>query len=226
MDRLAAQPSVVQFDFFGLSDVGKKRPTNQDQFLIAQLHKFMHVNQSSFQFENELISGEPMGTLMFVADGIGGGPAGHVASRMAIEEVSRFVLNSMHWLHSDDPSPSESFVNDLIGAVNRTHRIVRRDADRQADHYGMGTTLTLAYIVWPNLYVVHVGDSRCYHLHQDEFWNSRQTQRSASHSMKKGFCSRRNWKNLLMAMCCGVASVRWRIRPPSFISENFPSATS
>jgi serine/threonine protein phosphatase PrpC len=169
MDRLAARPSVVEFDFFGLSDIGKQRPTNQDQFLIAQLHKFMQVNQSSFEFENERVSGEPMGTLMFVADGIGGGPAGHVASRMAIEEVSRFVLNSMHWLHSDDPSPSETFVNDLIGAINRTHRIVKRDADHHAERFGMGTTLTLAYIVWPNLYVVHVGDSRCYHLHQDEF---------------------------------------------------------
>ena len=169
MDRLAARPSVVEFDFFGLSDIGKQRASNQDQFLIAQLHKFMHVNQSSFQFENDLVCGEPMGTLMFVADGIGGGPAGDVASRMAIEEVSGFVLNSMHWLHSDDPSPSEVFVNDLIAAINRTHRIVRTNADVHAGRYGMGTTLTLAYIVWPNLYVVHVGDSRCYHLHQNEF---------------------------------------------------------
>ena len=26
----------------------------------------------------------------------------------------------------------------------------------------MGTTLTMAYVVWPRLYVVHAGDSRCY----------------------------------------------------------------
>jgi protein phosphatase len=26
----------------------------------------------------------------------------------------------------------------------------------------MGTTLTMAYILWPRLYVVHAGDSRCY----------------------------------------------------------------
>lgn len=169
MDRLAANPSIVEFDFFGVSDIGKERNSNQDQFLIAQLHKFMQVNQSSFQFQDQLVCGEPMGTLMFVADGIGGGPAGDIASQMAIEEVSRFVLNSMHWLRSDDPNPSESFINDLIAAINRTHRIVRRSADERARYHGMGTTLTLAYIVWPRLYVVHVGDSRCYHLHQDEF---------------------------------------------------------
>ena len=28
----------------------------------------------------------------------------------------------------------------------------------------MGTTLTMAYVCWPLLYVVHVGDSRCYLL--------------------------------------------------------------
>jgi protein phosphatase len=27
---------------------------------------------------------------------------------------------------------------------------------------GMGTTLTMAYTLWPRAYVVHVGDSRCY----------------------------------------------------------------
>jgi protein phosphatase len=30
----------------------------------------------------------------------------------------------------------------------------------------MGTTLTMAYIVWPRLYVVHAGDSRCYLFHK------------------------------------------------------------
>lgn len=168
MDLLAARPQMVDFDFFGASDIGKERETNQDHFLIAQLHKFMRVEQSSIEFGHCEIGGEPMGTLMFVADGIGGGPAGDIASRMAIEEICRFVLNSMHWLHLDDPSPPKSFVNDLITAIDRSHQVVRKNAQNHAERVGMGTTLTLAYIVWPNLYVVHVGDSRCYHLHQDK----------------------------------------------------------
>ncbi len=167
MDLLAAKPTMVEFKFSGASDIGKVRESNQDQFLIAQLHKVMQVAQSSFELGNATICGDAMGTLMFVADGIGGGPAGDVASRMAIEEVCRFVLNSMHWLHSEDPSPSSEFGQDLVAAFERTHRVVRRNADSHFERTGMGTTLTLAYIVWPNLYVVHVGDSRCYHLHQD-----------------------------------------------------------
>jgi protein phosphatase len=34
---------------------------------------------------------------------------------------------------------------------------------------GMGTTLTMAYVVWPRLYVVHAGDSRCYLLRYPHF---------------------------------------------------------
>lgn len=168
MDLLAAKPQLVEFEFYGSSDIGKQRESNQDQFLIAQLHKVMRIAQSSFDLGNDAISGDAMGTLMFVADGIGGGPAGDIASRMAIEEVCRFVLNSMHWLHSDDPSPSNEFGQDLVAAFERTHRVVRRNAERHYERSGMGTTLTLAYIVWPNLYVVHVGDSRCYHLHKSK----------------------------------------------------------
>src|SRR5687767_12133089 len=35
-------------------------------------------------------------------------------------------------------------------------------AEQQPARSGMGTTLTLSYLVWPRLYVAHVGDSRCY----------------------------------------------------------------
>jgi protein phosphatase len=35
-------------------------------------------------------------------------------------------------------------------------------AAARPEQRGMGTTLTMAYIIWPRLYVVHVGDSRCY----------------------------------------------------------------
>src|SRR5262249_53508250 len=37
-------------------------------------------------------------------------------------------------------------------------------AAARPEQRGMGTTLTMAYLLWPRLYVVHVGDSRCYLL--------------------------------------------------------------
>ncbi len=39
---------------------------------------------------------------------------------------------------------------------------VRDDADHDPAHRGMGSTLTVAYVIWPMVYVLHIGDSRCY----------------------------------------------------------------
>ena len=42
--------------------------------------------------------------------------------------------------------------------------MVEGAAGADPEHRRMGTTLTLAYVQWPRLYVVHAGDSRCYLL--------------------------------------------------------------
>ena len=44
----------------------------------------------------------------------------------------------------------------------------------------MGTTLTMAHIVWPRLYVVHAGDSRCYLIR-----NGRAEQLTTDHTMAR-----------------------------------------
>jgi PPM family protein phosphatase len=41
---------------------------------------------------------------------------------------------------------------------------VEAAAAADPDRSRMGTTLTLAYLLWPRLYIIHVGDSRCYLL--------------------------------------------------------------
>ena len=108
-----------------------------------------------------------MGKLMFVADGVGGGKAGDLASQMAILEMSEHLLNSMHWLFCPTEPEIEQFIEDLKSGAWRSHAAVRDDSQNNPDHRGMGTTLRVAYLFWPMLYVVHVGDSRCYVLRDD-----------------------------------------------------------
>jgi protein phosphatase len=52
-----------------------------------------------------------------------------------------------------------------VAAVDDCHSRLQHEQDEHAELTGMGTTLTAAYIIWPQLYVMHVGDSRCY-LHR------------------------------------------------------------
>ena len=152
----------------GRTDMGCRRDSNQDHYLIADLHKNMLVLDSSVEVPSPHLSGEAMGKLMLVADGMGGANAGELASQMAIQEMSRHLLNSMHWLYCPDPSEVERFVEDLREGAIRSHSVVKSDGDSDPLRQGMGTTLTMAFLLWPSLYVVHIGDSRCYVLRGEE----------------------------------------------------------
>jgi len=69
------RPTATNVDVFGLSDRGRMRSDNQDQFLIASLHKLLRVHQSSLPPEDitTLIS-ESRGYILLVADGWAVGP--------------------------------------------------------------------------------------------------------------------------------------------------------
>jgi protein phosphatase len=159
-----AEANPVAIDCAGLTDIGKKRSVNQDQFLIADLHKSMHVLQASSPFSEKLLAGETMGKIMFVADGVGGASAGEVASEMAIQTMAQYLLNSMHWLFHPKQPEIEQLIDDLKAAAMLSHQAVREDAQTHPEHRGMGSTLTFAYLMWPMMYVLHIGDSRCYVL--------------------------------------------------------------
>ena len=148
----------------GSTHVGKQRTINQDQFLVADLHKNMHVKISSDASMSEQLFGETLGKLLLVADGIGGNKAGEVASLMAMQTMAQFLLNSMHWLFNPRQPEIEQFVEDLKAGAMHSHAAVRHLAEDDPRQHGMGTTLTAAYLMWPMLYVLHVGDSRCYVL--------------------------------------------------------------
>jgi protein phosphatase len=160
--------TAVQIDCHGVTDIGHLRETNQDHFLISDLRKHLSAQQSSFELESPEVYGEPLGKLLLVADGMGGANAGEVASELAIKATVKFLLNSMHWLLHPSPPEIEKFVLDLKKAACFSHQAVREDAAHKPDRQGMGSTLTVVYLVWPMMYVLHVGDSRCYLWHQGQ----------------------------------------------------------
>ena len=162
-DRFAT-PLGATIQCAGKTDIGKLRESNQDQFLIADLHKNMHVLDSSLPLSERELFGKEMGKILFVADGMGGANAGEVASELAIQTMAQHLLNSMHWLFHPSQTDIDKFVEDLKLGAKYSHQIVREDASHDPQHWGMGTTLTFAYLIWPMLYVLHVGDSRCYVL--------------------------------------------------------------
>ncbi len=137
----------MKTDAQGKSDVGLKRETNEDYFVI----------------DNER-------GIFIVCDGMGGHSAGEVASHKEVEHTLGYLID--HWSQVEEArkhSIGTFKINQLIErAVHHTchelHLLGRLDPSLK----GMGTTLTLLLIVDGQAFVGHVGDSRLYIKRNDE----------------------------------------------------------
>jgi len=201
----------------GRTDIGKKRDSNQDQFLIADLNKSMLVQSTSLELEAQSrIYGISHGKLMMVADGMGGHQAGNRASRMAIDLLINQLLNSMHWFSSsenDEAAREAVFIEDLKRLMQHVHEAIENEARAEINKKGMGTTLTVAYVIWPWLYVLHAGDSRCYLLRNGEIRQLTRDHTVSNQLVEKGGmtleeANNSRWSNVLYnALGAGAAAV-------------------
>lgn len=159
---MKSQTTPVVVEAFGKTDRGRVRETNEDQFLIANLNKSMMVEQTSLGLETQTrLHGVLQGTLLVVADGMGGHSYGDVASRVAVEALASYTLNTMPWFFRLDERHGDDLEVVLEEALRRCESAITDLHGGQGDRKA-GTTVTMAYILWPNLYLVHAGDSRAY----------------------------------------------------------------
>jgi len=149
---------------FGLTDVGKVRDHNEDQFLIGSMVKSLQVHSTSLPQAN-LQQSSDRGHLFIVADGMGGHAAGERASALAISSVEGFVLQTLQWFKQLTSQGEHEILRDFRRALTQANNHVLADAAEHPELAGMGTTLTLAYAFGAELFVAHVGDSRCYLHH-------------------------------------------------------------
>lgn len=162
----------ISLECFGLTDVGRTRQNNEDQFLIADLAKSMKLLHTSLPHSDHVrFFGHHHGTLLLVADGMGGHAGGQKASGLAVRTVVDYVLNMMPWFYRFQKEDEGNLEEELKSVLEECQRRVFAAASEEGGRKAMGTTLTMAYVHWPRLYVVHAGDSRCYlvrggHVHQ------------------------------------------------------------
>jgi protein phosphatase len=157
----AAPPRQLTVTAFGVTDKGKVRPNNEDQFLIAELTKAMRVWQTSLTGP-KLQVGEERAHLFLVADGMGGHRAGERASALAIAAIEQFTLNSFKWFSGSDSSEAKRVLTQFQSAFSQADACVVEEAAEHPELSGMGTTVTMAFQLGAQLCVVHVGDSRAY----------------------------------------------------------------
>ena len=158
---MAVAPVALTVTAFGMTDTGKRRKTNEDQFLIAELSKRMQVWQTSLP-EPQLQVGEDRAHLFLVADGMGGHLAGERASAIAVAAIEQFTLNTFRWFFTSDSPGAQKVLAQFQSALSQADAKIVEEAAENPELHGMGTTLTMAFHLGSQLCVVHVGDSRAY----------------------------------------------------------------
>jgi serine/threonine protein phosphatase PrpC len=156
------KPRDDEIDVHGLTHQGKVRKTNEDQFMLASLHRRIEVHATSLAHEHSLDSlNERIAFLAMVADGVGGRAHGEEASALALEEATTYLTQSTLCWYQHDATEAD-FIDLLQQAATSAHdRVIARASSD--DHLtGMASTLTLWMGVWPWYYLLQVGDSRYY----------------------------------------------------------------
>lgn len=181
------RPRDEELDLFGITHKGNVRADNQDQFLIATVHPQLVVHGTSLpNIDNLPLRGTRLATIMLLADGVGGAADGSEAARVATETVTRYVSSTLRSYHAAGTASDEEFLTALKAAAFEAHAAVLAESALRSDHRQMATTLTVGFAVWPWLYVVQVGDSRCYFFSDGELRQITHDQTVAQALVDKG----------------------------------------
>ena len=126
--------AVVNYSAAAVTDRGRKRPSNEDAF--------------GYSVEDGVY---------VVCDGMGGAAAGEIASSLAVDEVLRLFSGRF----AGQAAPMPLLAEQAIAAANTA---IYSRSQRNYRLNGMGTTLVVLVVEDARVWVLNIGDSRCYRL--------------------------------------------------------------
>jgi len=121
---------------YGMTDVGRRRENNQDDFVVDEEHG-----------------------VFAIADGMGGHAAGEIASSIAIEALADSLRGNGDRAHDAAEAGQQ-----LVAAVHEGNRRICDSVLARGEWRGMGTTIVAMLDLGPRTVIGHVGDSRAYLL--------------------------------------------------------------
>lgn len=152
---------------FGLSDVGRRRPHNEDSYLC----------------DDEL-------QLYVVADGVGGRAKGEVASQEAVEQLQVWILRHRHLLECESPRAVKKRLPELRrmleSGIQAACYMVHGLAELEPDKRGMSTTLSALLVVGNIALIGQVGDTRVYHYRKGKAEQVTEDHTLINYKLKKG----------------------------------------
>jgi PPM family protein phosphatase len=134
--------TVLHYKAAAVSDRGRTRPTNEDAFGFSLEHG-----------------------VFLVCDGMGGAAAGEIASSVAVDELLQLLSRRIADPETDAAVAMPELAEEAVCAANQA---IFSRSQRNYKLSGMGTTLVGLVAEERRVWVLNVGDSRCYRMRNRE----------------------------------------------------------
>ena len=180
---MAASPNpnrtIHRIVVFGLSDRGLQRGNNEDHFMVVDLtRKLVGVHENQMQPELFHHDIGVHGTLLLVADGLGGHEGGEIASQMTVETMAQALVDT-----ADKELPLSE---QLSEAVAIAHRAICQLHGASGRTRHMASTVTAVHVGQGLLTIAQVGDSRAYRFSEGKLTLLTEDQTVVYMMQKKG----------------------------------------
>jgi len=151
------------------TDVGKVRTTNEDQ-VVGLVNKHHDV-------------------LIAVADGMGGHARGDIASKLAMQSLTKGFLNTFSLL------TTKTAILWLRQQMIKANRSIFLEAQKSASLKEMGTTLVVLVIVRKEVIIMNIGDSRVYQFKQGKLEQLTTDQTYVDYLFRQGKITKEEMEN-------------------------------
>lgn len=122
------------------TSIGYFRDNNEDRYFVEDNHQ-----------------------VFIIADGMGGQAAGEQASQLAIDLISERLQQLP--MDQEDEAEVRQVLRDAVVACNAT---IMAQGLADPSLQNMGTTIVVALVRGPKIYIAHVGDSRAYVIRENQ----------------------------------------------------------
>ena len=162
VDDIQPLSATVRVTIGARSHQGAMRQRNEDHYLVVRLGRQQETLATSLSGSDVPPPFEENGYVMLVADGLGEGGAGSVASRVALSTMAHLMLHHGKWNLRIDPTTASQIFERAEWFYSQADAAVHNRASADPELKGMTTALTAACSAGDELFVAHVGHSRAY----------------------------------------------------------------
>lgn len=158
----------VRVDIAAWSDLGCVRLNNEDHYIVVRFQRVLQTILSNLPQGLVPPRSEEAGYGMAVADGLGGGAAGEIASQTALRTLVNLALHTPDWMMRPGDGTADEVMERMAERFHQADDFLKEQARIDPGLTGMGTTLTVACSLAHELILAHVGDSRVYLFRRGE----------------------------------------------------------